>query len=545
MDILVDKIFDNNLPSIEEIYNKYQARNLKPEQKVTRVAPSPTGFVHIGTIYMALISERIAHLSDGIFYLRIEDTDEKREKPGATDALAKALNTYNIKTDEGVTSSTKEFGQYGPYKQSNRKHIYQAFIKDMLLRGLAYVCFCSEDELNSIVEQQKAQACPRLGYYGNWAKYRNFPIDEAIKKIDNGEEFVIRFKSPGNFNNKIVVNDLIKGKREFPENDLDIVIMKRNGLPTYHFAHIIDDFLMGTTLVTRGDEWFPSLPLHLQLFKAMGWKPPKYAHISPIMKIDQGGKRKLSKRKDFESNIDFYEEQGYPTESVIEYLMNLANSNFEDWRKQNPTTDYKEFNLVIHRMNTSGALFDFTKLNSVSRGIIGRFSANEIYDKALAWAGKFDQDFYKLLLGNKDYTKQILSIERDDPKKVRKDIAKWSDLKNEIMYFFDLDETLISKNLENFDQKLIKEVSSLFVKDYNPNDTNLEWFEKIKNIANQLNYATDMKAYKTDPTKYNGTVADIATILRILTTGRAQSPDLYSIMKVLGEKEVIKRIARF
>lgn len=331
MDILANKVFPENLPSVEDIFNRFPPRNLKPEQRVTRVAPSPTGFVHSGTIYQAIIAERIAHMSNGVFIVRIEDTDTKREVKGSADALAKTFQKYGIIPDEGMISGDEFIGNYGSYKQSERKEIYHVFIKDLLKRGLAYPCFCTEEELENIVNQQKAQNCPKLGYYGGWAKYRNFPVEEAIKKIDAGEEYVIRIKSNGNSNKKVVVNDLIKGNVEFPENDQDVVIMKRDGLPTYHFAHVIDDFLMGTTIASRGDEWLPSVPLHLQLFKIMGWKPPRYAHIAPIMKIDKtGSKRKLSKRKDPEANVEFYDKEGYPINAVIEYLMNLANSNFED-----------------------------------------------------------------------------------------------------------------------------------------------------------------------------------------------------------------------
>lgn len=542
MDTLINKIFPETLPTIEEIYEMFPPRNLKSEQKVTRIAPSPTGFVHIGTIYAGLIAERIAHCSKGVFFIRIEDTDTKREVKGSADALTNTFQKYGIIPDEGMITGDKFIGDYGSYKQSERKKIYHAFIKDMLKRGLAYPCFCTEEELENIVNQQKAQNCQRLGYYGGWAKYRNFPIEEAIRKIDAGEEYVIRIKSNGDANKKIVTNDVVKGNVEFPENDQDIVIMKRDKLPTYHFAHIIDDFLMGTTIVSRGDEWLPSLPLHLQLFKIMGWKAPKYAHIAPIMKVDEiGSRRKLSKRKDPEANVEFYDNEGYPIQSVIEYLMNLANSNFEDWRKQNPTKDYKEFPFSINKLGTSGALFDFAKLASVSKDVIGRMSVEEIYNLSLQWAEKYDSEFAKILKEKCDYVKRILSIERDNPKKVRKDISKWSELKDNISYFFEINIQEINEKLSKYEQGIVNNVLDKFIKSYNENDDNSQWFGKVKSIAEELNYCSNMKEYKEHPENYKGSVVDIANILRIKTTGREQTPDLCSIMKILGKEELIKR----
>lgn len=543
MDILVGRIFPSELLSIEDIYNRYPPRDLKSEQRVVRVAPSPTGFVHSGSIYQALINERVAHTTGGVFFVRIEDTDTKREVDGSADALANAFKKYGLIPDEGMISGNKFVGNYGSYKQSERKNIYHAFIKDLLKRGLAYPCFCTEEELENMVKQQKAQNCQKLGYYGVWAKYRNFPIEEAIKKIDAGEEYVIRIKSNGDSNKKIVANDVIKGNVEFPESDLDIVIMKRDGLPTYHFAHIIDDFLMGTNLVIRGDEWLPSLPLHLQLFKIMGWKPPKYAHVAPLVKLDKNGnKRKLSKRKDPEANVEYFDRDGYPVEAIIEYLMNLANSNFEDWRKQNPLRDYKEFPFSIRKMGTSGALFDFVKLTSVSKEVISRMSVDKIYDYVYEWTKKYDNELFKLISKNESYVKSIFSIERDNPKKVRKDITKWSDIEGEIMYFFLLDNNLVKNKLSDVEPNLLKNVCEKFRKVYNEKDNNVEWFEKIKIISEELGYASNIKDYKNNPTNYKGTVSDIARILRILMTGKEQTPDLYSIMTILGKEKVFERL---
>lgn len=542
MEELISLIFDKELMSVEDVFKKYPPRNLVDGQRITRIAPSPTGFVHIGTIYMALVSERIAHQSNGIFFVRIEDTDLKREVDGAAELLANSFKNYGIIADEGMIDGDKFNGNYGPYKQSERENIYKVFIKHLMEQGLAYPCFCSEEELVQIVNQQKAQNCSRLGYYGNWAKYRNLPIAEAIRRIKDGEKYVVRFKSSGDFNKKIVVNDIIKGNMEFPENELDIVIMKQNGLPTYHFAHVIDDFLMGTNLVTRGDEWLPSLPIHIQLFQALKWKAPKYAHISPIMKIDGTGKRKLSKRKDKESNMLYFDEMGYPKEAIIEYLLNLANSNFEDWKKQNPTSRYTDFKFDIKKMNTSGALFDFAKLDSVSRDVISKMTKNEIYDHVLEWSKKYDTDFNKIMVGNKDYLLNIFSIERENIKKVRKDIAKWNEVKNEISYFFAINQNDILDKLKNFNTNDVIKIKNMFLDSYNDADDNQKWFENIKNIARTCGYCDNMKEYKNNPEHFKGSVADVATILRIIITGREQSPDLCSIMKILGITEVKKRL---
>ena len=541
MEDLIKLIFGENLPSRENIFNKYKTRNLKNGQKVTRFAPSPTGFIHIGNLYSALVNERVAHISDGIFFLRIEDTDEKREIEGAVNKIINALEYFDIKYDEG-TDGINEIGNYAPYKQSDRKEIYKVFIKDLMERGMAYPCFCTEEELENIIKQQKAQNCSRLGYYGNWAKYRNLPIEESIKKIKNGEEYVIRFRSNGSFNKNIVVNDIIRGNTEFPENELDIVIMKKNGLPTYHFAHVVDDFLMGTTTVIRGDEWLPSLPLHIQLFQAMKWKAPKYAHISPLLKIENGAKRKLSKRKDPEANIEYFDQLGYPKESVIEYLLNLANSSFEGWRKQNPEKSYSEFPFDIKKMNVSGALFDFIKLDSVSREVISKMNKQEVYNNVLNWSKKYDKQLESMLSNNKERCLEIFGIERENTKKVRKDIAKWSDTKQEILYFFELDEKEIRKKLEYIDLEEVRKISRNFSDIYDIKDEHDLWFEKLKRIARNLGYADNIKDYKENPGLYKGNISDVAKVLRILVTGREQSPDLCIIMKILGSDETKRRL---
>ncbi len=547
MEEFIDKFFSKNLPTIEEIFNKYPRRNLKEGEKITRFAPSPTGFMHMGNLYSAIIDERVAHSgkNSGIFFLRIEDTDQKREVEGALEIIIDNLKYYGLNYEEGViNSSSDDFGIYGPYTQSKREDIYKVFVKDLLQKGLAYPCFCTEEELEEIINKQKAQNCSRLGYYGGWAKYRNFPIEEAIKKIENGEKCVIRLKSPGDFNKKIVVNDILRGNLEFHENDLDVVILKQNGLPTYHFAHLIDDFLMGTTTIIRGEEWLPSLPLHVQLFQIMKWKAPKYLHISPLMKIDEttGNKRKLSKRKDPENNLEFFKQAGYPGESVVEYLLNLANSNFEDWRRQNKDKNYKDFTFDMKKMNNSGAIFDLIKLNNISKDVVSKMTADEIYNNVSKWAEKYDKELFKLMTENSEYILKIFNIERENIKKPRKDIAKWSDINNEIEYFFKLNKEEVENNLKDFNREDIKNIVKYFLETYNEKDDNQTWFEKLKEVAEKCGYSSSTKEYKENPDKFKGDISTVATILRVLITGRLQSPDLCSIMKVLGRNKIEERL---
>ncbi|MDR2778614.1 MAG: glutamate--tRNA ligase [Rickettsiales bacterium] len=538
---LAKKIFTEDVLAVEDIFNRYQARDLNGSKKITRFAPSPTGFMHIGNLYSAMVSERVAHSSDGIFFLRIEDTDEKREVAGAVDKIISTLDYFAIRYDEGPGNAV-DFGVYGPYVQSKRKLIYKVFAKSLVERGLAYPCFCSEEELEEIANRQKNNGCRRLGYYGSWASYRNYPAEESIRKIEKGEEYVVRFKSPGNFNRKIVVNDILRGNVEFPENDLDIVILKKNFLPTYHFAHIVDDFLMGTNLVVRGDEWLPSLPIHIQLFQAMKWKAPRYAHISPLMKMDGNIRRKLSKRKDPEADVEYFDRAGYPRDSVKEYLINVANSNFENWRKQNPEVHHSKFPFDIKKMNVSGALFDFVKLDSVSKNVIGKMSAEEIYENTTVWARKYDPDLLGTITSNRELAVKIFSIERDTNGKTRKDIAKWSEVRNEIIYFFELDGKTVKSSLDNTDKDDVAKIGQLFLEIYNDKDSKEEWFEKMKIIARECNYADNNRDFKEQPEKFSGSISDVTRIIRILLTGREQGPDLYSQMNIMGRDKVLRRI---
>lgn len=540
---ILDLAFPKTLPDIAEIEAKYPPRQLIEGAKVTRVAPSPTGLMHIGTLWQALINERLAHQSGGVFMVRIEDTDQKRLVDEAVSLILQAFDDYGLSNDEGPVLNKSEQGAYAPYFQSARKDIYQAYIKKLLSEDKAYLCFCTEEE-NKQTHDTQSKANIRTGYYGSFAKCRKLLEDDVQERLKRGDKFVIRFKSNGHYTHKIIVDDVIRGKREFPENDLDIVIMKADGLPTYHFAHVIDDHLMGTTHVIRGDEWLSSYPLHIQLFQAMGWKTPKYVHTPTIQKLDEkGNRRKLSKRLDPEANVAYFSEIGYPKEAVMEYLLNLANSNFEDWRRQNPALPYTDFPFSIKKLNVSGALFDFIKLDSISRDKIGQMTAKQIYDNTLAWANIYDAAFAKRLTENADYIHAILNIEREGAKKVRKDITRWSDVKNEVAYFFDDTFMANIKDISAFHIEDIKGIVATFIKGYDTTDDKNVWFNKIKQIATDFGFAADMKAYKEKPQDYKGSVADVAKILRVLITGREQSPDLYAIMQVMGRDKIAKRLS--
>ena len=511
---------------------------------VTRFAPSPTGFVHIGGLYQALAARTVATKTGGVFFLRIEDTDQKREVENGITGIVNSLKDFDMLPDEGMISETEEIGNYGPYKQSLRKEIYQAFAKYMIELGKAYPCFATQEELEEMRLKQEA-AKVRTGYYGVWAKYRNLELDEAAKKIKNGEPYIIRFKSPGREDRIIKHKDVIKGNVNFPENDQDIIIIKSDGLPTYHFAHLVDDHLMRTTHVIRSDEWLSSVPLHLQLFQEAGFKAPKYAHIAPIMKNDNGNKRKLSKRKDPEAAVSYYEEIGVPSLAVKEYLLNIANSTFENWRRQNRDKDLEEFNFELNKMSVSGALFDMVKLLDVSKIVISRFSAEMVFDKAVNWASKHDEELLELLKKDKEYSLNVLGIERGN-QKPRKDIAKWEDLKDNIIYMYN--EIFLNEKKEYpyqviSDKEEINNILKLYIeKYYNENDDKQTWFDKIKELSGVLGYATDVKEFKLNPEKYKAHVGDVSTVLRVALTRRTNTPDMYEIMKVLGKESVINRL---
>ena len=487
---------------------KYPERNLPEGAIVTRFAPSPTGFVHIGGLYQGLIARKLANQTNGVFFLRIEDTDQKREVENGIIGIVNSLKDFGFEPDEGMISENEGKGNYGPYKQSQRKEIYQAYAKYLIEQGKAYPCFCTPEDVEEIRAKQET-AKIRPGYYGVWAKCRTIPVEEAMKRIQNGENYIIRFKSPGREDRKIQHHDVIKGKVDFPENDQDIVIIKADGLPTYHFAHAVDDHLMHTTHVIRGDEWLSSVPLHLQLFHELGFKAPKYAHIAPIMKNDNGNKRKLSKRKDPEAAVSYYAEEGIPAEAVKEYLLNIANSNFENWRRANPDKQLDEFELQLNKMSVSGALFDMVKL-----------------------------------LEDKEYALKVFGIERGN-KKPRKDISKWSDVKENISYMYDeefaKDENEYPYQVIN-DKESISKILKLYVeKYYDENDDKQAWFDKIKELAGEMGYAKEVKEFKANPDMYKAHVGDVSTVLRIALTKRTNTPDMYEIMQILGKERMTQR----
>ena len=541
---LADIIFPDAKP-IEYYEEKYPERNLKEGAIVTRFAPSPTGFVHIGGLYQSLIAKKLAEQTEGVFFLRVEDTDQKREVENGVSGIVNALKDFEIQPDEGMISENEEKGKYGPYKQSLRKEIYQSYAKYLIEQGKAYPCFCTvEDGEEMRAKQETAKIRP--GYYGVWAKCRNIPVVEAIEKIKAGEDYVIRFKSPGREDRKIKHHDVIKGNVDFPENDQDIVIIKADGLPTYHFAHVVDDHLMRTTHVIRGDEWLSSIPLHLQLFHELGFKAPKYAHIAPIMKNDNGNKRKLSKRKDAEAAVSYYDEEGIPAEAVKEYLLNIANSNFENWRRANKEKSIDEFELQLNKMSVSGALFDMIKLLDVGKTVISTFSAEKVYDESLKWANKYDKELAEML-EDKEYALKIFGIERGN-KKPRKDISKWSEVKENIGYMYD-DKFLNKKQDYPYqvinDKSDINKILDLYIeKYYNENDDKQTWFDKIKELAGEMGYAKEVKEYKANPDNYKAHVGDVSTVLRVALTSRTNTPDMYEIMQVLGKESIEKRFEK-
>lgn len=518
----------------------YKPRELKEGARVTRIAPSPTGYLHLGTLFTALVNRITATSTGGVFYTRIEDTDKKREVEGGIEDIIGGLDRFGITIDEGFISASEQKGEYGPYKQSDRAEIYQTYAKELIRKGLAYPCFCTAEELDEVRKIQEERKI-RTGYHGEWAKHRNITADEAEALINEGKPYVVRLKSPGCEENRVVFDDCVKGKIEMPENDEDFVILKSDGIPTYHFAHAVDDHLMRTTHVLRGDEWISSVPKHLQLFKLLGFKPPKYGHISPIMKLDGGAKRKISKRKDPEAAVHFFAEQGYDSSSVIEYLMTIAASDFEDWRRTNPSESYKKFKFNLKKMSVSGALFDSDKLNDVSKTCVSRFSGEEVYSKLTDWAREFDGGFYSLLTRNPEYTKAMLSIDRDVPKP-RKDIARWSEAKDYFSYFFP--ETYVNtlELPENISAGDSKEFLKRYKAVYNSSDDRQRWFEKIKSIAPEIGFAAETKQYKANPQEFKGHAGDLSTVLRIAVTGRRNTPDLCSIMQVLGYDTCISRI---
>lgn len=541
---LANLIFPNITKTVEDYEKMYPERNLPEGAKVTRYAPSPTGFIHIGALLSSFTGDMIARQSNGVFYLRIEDTDTERTIDNGINVIIEGLKEFGVDFDEGPLSDGTEKGNYGPYIQSQRKEIYHAFIKHLIIEGKAYPCFCTKEENDAIREHQTAGK-KRIGYYGKYAKCRNIPTSEAIERIKNGDKYIIRLKSPGCFDRRIVIDDLIKGRIEMPENDIDIPIMKGDGLPTYHFAHLVDDHLMRTTHITRGDEWIPSLPIHIQLFQMFGFKAPKYAHLSPISKNDNGTVRKISKRKDPEAAMSYYHKEGIPSYAVMLYLATLMNSNFEEWYNQNKDKKYTDFKFDFKKMSKSCPLFDGEKLNNISKTYFSLLKASDIYNDACEYFNKYDKEFYDIFIKDKDYSINLLNIERE-VKKPRKDIASYKDIKKEFNYMYDeLFDSIESYEWQNItDINDIKEILNTYISMYDINDDKNEWFNKCKELCDKLGYASDMKEYKANPEKYKGNVADVTTVIRVALTKKAQTPDLYELLKLIGVDGIKSRFEK-
>ncbi len=537
---LTNLLFPKPLPTPEQLEERYPVRSLPEGARVTRYAPSPTGHMHLGNLFSAFISERTAHTTGGVFYVRIEDTDKKREIADGVEAILQDLASFGFTVDEGVTGVGEETGIYGPFHQRQREEIYHVYAHELTLQGLAYPCFCTSEDLSVLREKQESEKLTP-GYYGEFAICRNLSLEDIKEKIEAGQPFVLRLRSPGNEENKVFFDDMIKGKIEMPENTQDVVLLKSDGIPTYHFAHVVDDHLMRTTHVVRGDEWIASAPIHLQLFKLLGFKPPKYAHIAPLMKEDNGGKRKLSKRKDLEAAVSFYFEKGYPAGSVKEYLLTLANSNFEEWRKVNVDAPQDSFAFNLKKMSSSGALVDLVKFNDVSKNVISRMSADEVSQAVIEWAKEYNEEFYQKLIQDEEFTKGIFSIDRGG-NKPRKDLACWTDAVDYTSYFFvaptefDLPENIIPADAAT--------VLKRYISHYNHDADKDGWFNGLKEICPELGYSPDVKAYKKDPDAFKGHVGDVSTILRLSITGRCNTPDLYAIMQLLGKEECLKRMQK-
>lgn len=541
---LADLIYPHITKTVEDYEKIYPKRNLKENAVVSRFAPSPTGFVHMGSLLTTLIERKIPDETDGVFYLRIEDTDQKRSVENGIQGIVNDLRNFDIKIDEGVVGENEQIGNYGPYIQSQRKEIYECYAKSLIARGLAYPCFCTPEELDETRNLQELNK-ERIGYYGSFAKCRNLSNEERARRIKNKEPYVIRLKSPGDYERKIVFNDLVRGKIVFPENDLDVVLIKSDGLPIYHFAHVIDDHLMRTTHVLRGEEWLSSVPVHIQLFDILNFELPEYAHLGLVMKIDEetGSKRKLSKRKDKEAAVSYYHEKGIPVEAVKLYLMTIGNSNFEEWLNQNPTASINDFKFSFKKMSASGSLFDLEKLINISRNYISRLTAEEVYQRVLTYTQEFDLEFYQLLVKYKEYCISMFNIERN-LKKPRKDYASFSDIRGYTWYMFDeLFHEEVEYDFQSIhDVEEIKKILNRYMeKYYDENDDEQTWFEKIKELSFELGYAKEVKEYKENPDHYKGHVGDISMVLRVALTTRSMTPNLYQIMKLFGKDRVFQR----
>ena len=552
---LADLLFPHVTETPEECEARFPARNLPEGAKVTRFAPSPTGFVHFGGLFPVMVGERLAHQSGGVFYLRIEDTDAKREVPGAAEGLITTLARYGIHFDEGAIlgpdGKVTDVGDYGPYKQSLRAHLYHVFAKKLVAEGKAYPVFTTEEELEALKQTDKKAEIKSVDWEAEAAarraemlSHREFTMEDVEQNLAAGNPWVLRLLSDGDGEKKITFQDLVRGKLEMPVNDEDFVLLKSDGIPTYHFAHAVDDHLMGTNLVIRGEEWLPSLPKHLQLFYYLGFKAPKYMHISQIMRLDENGNKKKLSKRDMGANLDDYAKMGYCAEAVAEYVLTLLNSNYEEWRAANGALPYTDFPFNIKKMSASGCLFDFQKLNDVSKNVLSRMSADEVYDRVTAWSAEYDTRLNALLTADPAYAKAIFAIGRGG-KKPRKDFTVWTDVRPYLDFFYDELFEIKDSFPEGTDLADVKAAIAAFKASYDPADEMTVWFDKVKAIAASLGYAADMKAYKADPTAFKGSVADVSGFLRLAVTGKLNAPDLYTVMQLLGKDRVFARLDKF
>ncbi|MFA7550006.1 MAG: glutamate--tRNA ligase [Sedimentibacter sp.] len=537
---LAELLYPNITKTIEYYENEaYPKRKLPEGAKVTRLAPSPTGFIHLGNLYGAFVDERLAHQSGGVFLLRIEDTDEKRKVEGSVETIITSLEYFGLKFDEGA-GIEGETGDYGPYFQSNRAEIYQCCAKYLVEIGRAYPCFCTEEELEELRKEQ-AKENVNTGYYGKWARDRNLSLEEVQQHLNNNEEFVIRFRSEGTEEGTFEIYDAIRGRLSNPVNYQDIVMLKTNGIPTYHFAHVVDDHLMGITHVVRGEEWLSTLPIHYEIFKAIGWETPVYCHTAHLMKMDDGAKRKLSKRKDPELGLGYYRELGYHPKAVREYLLTILNSNFEEWRMKNPDSPIDDFQFTVGKMSNSGALFDLDKLNNICKDVLLKIPAVEIYEFLLNWANEYKKEAAGMLYSNKDEVIKLLSVGREG-KNPRKDLMYCEQILDFISYYFDEYFNIVDGYPENINDEEAKKLLQAYLKTYDHSDDQSQWFEKIRVIASENGYAAKPKDYKKNPDMYKGHVGDVSTVIRIAIIGRASSPDVWELQQIMGEEKVRRRI---
>ena len=521
----------------------YPERSLAEGARVTRFAPSPTGYLHIGGLFSALVDVLTAQSTNGVSYLRIEDTDKKREIDDGVSAIVNGFKYFGVEFTEGVTGFGTEKGAYGPYTQSKRAELYQTIAKSLVEKGLAYPCFCTADELSELRKEQEQGDALIWGYFGKWAKCRDLTFEQIEQNIADGKPWVLRLRSEGDENKKIIFEDVIRGKIEMPANIIDEVLLKSDGIPTYHFAHACDDHFIRTTHVIRGEEWISSVPKHIELFKACGYKVPKYAHTPQVLKIDEetGDKRKLSKRKDPEAAVSYFVEEGFPKESVLEYLLTLINSNFEDWRRANPKEDISKFPFNLKKMSSSGCLFDLVKLNDVSKNVISVMSAAQVYENIAEWAKDNDPEFCNIFTADPAYSTAAVNIDRENPKP-RKDIAKWSEVKDYFSYLYKelyaADYTLP----ENVSKEDAAAIAEKYLGEFSLADDKDQWFARIKDMCEPLGFTPNVKEYKKTPEAFKGHVGDVSTVIRIALTSRRNTPDLYSIMNLLGEDEIKARL---